>query len=117
MRLLIRAIAALLIVTLAINLGDWPFIDELLADLQEQGSFLSGPNEGQLTSVNEPKPDEQHGVPLRVGYQSLNSFTVLSPPPDNVLSIPSATRGSPPSRVAAATVEFIQTGPFRPPAV
>ncbi|SRR5258708_23633 len=117
MRLLIRAIATVLVVTLAINLGDWPFIDELLADLQEQGSFLSGPTEAQLTSVNEPKPDQQHGVQLRVGYQSLNAFTMLSPPPDNVLSIPSPTGHSLPSRVVPATVEYIQTGPFRPPAV
>jgi hypothetical protein len=115
MRLLIRAIATLLVVTLTINLGDWPFVDELLADLQERGSFLSGPGEGGLTSVYEP--EERHGVPLRVGYQSLNAFTMLSPPPDNVLSIPSPARGSPPSRVAAAIVEYIQTGPFRPPAV
>jgi hypothetical protein len=117
MRQLIRAIATLLVVTLAINLGDWPFIDELLADLQEQGLFLSGPGEGKFASAKEPKSDQEHDVQSRVGYQSLNAFTMLFPPPDNVLSIPSPACGSPSSRAAAAIVEYIQTGPFRPPAV
>ena len=112
MRYLGRMIATSLIVALAINLGDWPFVDELFSELLQDGLVLQSAPEAAGSAVDRADP---HNVPKGVGYNSLNSFTVLSPPPDRT-ALTHAVRQSPYyPRTAATPAEFIRHRPFRPP--
>ncbi|HET9651166.1 MAG TPA: hypothetical protein VFP36_03200 [Usitatibacter sp.] len=109
-----RVTAFVLIATLTINLGDWPFIDELLSDLQEQGIlFVAVAQQADsVATPDRPATDADMGVT----YEALSIFTNVSPPPENGFRLAIAQSIGRLTWSDAKPVEYILAAPFRPPA-
>jgi len=115
MQRLSRFVAIFVLMTLALNLGDWPFIDELLADLNEQAQT----RDGGVRSVAMPASDDRSDsreIHLGFGFQSLYSFLSVVPPPADLLVAVLPQSDEAFARLVVIAPEFIRDGPFRPPA-
>lgn len=105
----------LLIATLTLHLGDWPFVDELLEDAQAKNVPLTegaSPEDEERDQLDNPA----HGK-LGRGYQSLTAFSNIVPAP---AALPVFAVQAPVGRfqpIHALRAEFIVGAPFRPPAI
>lgn len=113
MHRLTRLVAAFLVATLVIHMGDWPFVDELLEDLQAQGVFWSEASEQAAETLT---LDEGIEIPTGAGFQYSLAFAGLAPP---------AVAGPAPIPEVAVprysiwqdrATDFIVAAPFKPPA-
>ena len=112
MHRLSRIITALVLVTLTVNLGDWPYVDELLDDLNEQTQSAQAADDSSVSSVTDTQ-DGRHDVQLGMGYRCLNAPPIPQEYVDGIHCTPLSTHYPP---LVIATAEFILDGPFRPPA-
>lgn len=112
MQRITRLIAAVLVTTLVIHMGDWPFVDEVLDDLQAQGIFQSVEDHRVETVSSE---GDAIKIPTGIGFQYSIAFASVAPPV--IAAVVPALTGAleRSSGFQAAATEFIVGAPFKPP--
>lgn len=82
MRTYVRAVTVVLLIVLALDLGDWPYVDEILADVPPIGSASGMTNEPSETQAPDRSgaPEKSIGayqLLLHLGQFALNGATAV----------------------------------------
>lgn len=114
MRRLVRLLAIVLLVTLAVDLGDWPYIDEILSGLQAQGNATDQPAPGD---GQDDSPSRNPGAPAKSAqtYQVLLHMGQLAAADGFAVAVAPGQAQAPPRLAAAIYDSFVSARLDRPP--